>query len=70
MFYVCINDIPDSNLEFCGYVKVFEDADFQLYQDYHGVEYIVNVKPPRYLMVEDYNDANCIKASFAIQVQR
>jgi len=68
MFYVNIDDTTDERLEFCGFVLIKEDEHHKLYRDYQGEEYIVSNAPPRYLRVEEYNDATCIGGTKAIEV--
>jgi len=69
MYYVRIDSLTDSQIEFCGFTCVYEDVDHKLYSDYYGDEYIVPNKSPRYLKVDDLNDANCLRSAYVIQVE-
>jgi hypothetical protein len=68
MFAVNIDSTSDQQLEFCGFRMVHEDTQFKLYEDYYGNDYLVRNQPPRYIMVDDLNDADCLKASFVMDI--
>ena len=68
MFYVNIDNVDDKQLAFCGLRLTFEGQYFKLYENYHGEEYVVSNSPPRYVYVDDLNDADCLKAAYAISV--
>jgi len=61
-FYVCVDGIPEVELNFIGYFKVDENDEFERWEDYHGKEYILDKKGSRYFYVEDINDAAWLKA--------
>ena len=69
MLYVNIDGIDDRQLEFCGYRLSFEGSNHKLYGDTHGGEHIVSNSPPRYLFVEDVNDADCLRANTILNIQ-
>lgn len=69
MYYVRIDSLTDEQIQFCGFTCVFEDNSYKLYSDYRGDEYIVPNNPPRYLKVDDLNDANCLRSAYVIQVE-
>lgn len=58
--YVDVSDIPVDMLEFMGYIVVSEDNDFILV-NHKGDEQILSKDPPRYLHVEDGNDADVFR---------
>jgi hypothetical protein len=60
-FYVCIEGIPREVLEFLGYSFVRSNSEFELIADYSGNEHIVNRKGPRFIFVDDVNDAHYLK---------
>lgn len=66
MFFVNIDKTDDSQLEFCGYQMVYAGVGFKLYRAYTGDEQIVDNAPPRYLKVEDLNDAECVRAVYGL----
>jgi hypothetical protein len=69
MFYVNIDSTSDTQLEFCGYRLAYTGASFKLYEDPHGGEHVVSNDPPRNIYVEDLNDADCLKASYVLNIQ-
>jgi hypothetical protein len=69
MFYVNVDNTTDPQLEFCGYRLAYEGSAFKMYEDFHGNEHIVSNEPPRYMYVEDLNDADCVKASYVLNIQ-
>ncbi len=58
-FYVSIDGIEDSELEFLGYTLVTESEKLRLYRDIYGDEHTVQKERPR-LHVEDLNDAQIL----------
>ncbi len=58
-FYVSIDGIEDSDLEFLGYTLVVESENIKLYRDIYGDEHTVQKERPR-LYVEDLNDAQIL----------
>jgi hypothetical protein len=69
MFYVNIDKTTDKELEFCGFRLTYENATIKLYEDPHGNEYLVSNDPPRYVYVDDLNDADCLKAAYVLNIQ-
>ena len=60
-WFVRIDDIDDSELEFMGWYRVAQDAEFSMYQrPYDGQQQVVSNEPPRFLVLDDYNDAQSI----------
>jgi hypothetical protein len=68
VYYANIEGIDDSFLEFLGYDVVVEGDGFKIYRCYNGDEHIVSDTPPRYMMVEDVNDALIIKSKRVLQI--
>jgi hypothetical protein len=59
-YYVNITGIPDDFLEFMGYTKVAENDDFEL-RVFKDETYIINKNGPRFLYVEDPDDAAILR---------
>ena len=60
-WFVPIDHLDDSDLEFVGWYKIADDGVFSLYQrPYDGEQQVVSNKSPRYLVVDDYNDAQAL----------
>jgi hypothetical protein len=68
MFAVNIDSITDQQLEFCGFRMVHAGPQYKLYEDYYGNDYIVSNRSPRWIMVDDLNDAECLKASVVMDI--
>jgi hypothetical protein len=68
MLAVNIDNTTDQQLEFCGFRMVHEGQLFKLYEDYYGNDYLVGNLAPRYIMVDDLNDADCLKASIVMDI--
>jgi len=66
-YYVSIDGISDSDLEFLGYFVVAESAKIKLYRDIYGDEHAVQRQKPR-LYVEDVNDAQILTNKSTSQV--
>ena len=68
-WYVCIDHLSDDELEFYGWYKVQENDEFVVYQRPYGSEQQVIDKAgaPRFLLVDDINDAMQMKGSMVIQ---
>jgi len=60
-FIVRIDHLSDQQLEFFGWIKVDTGAEFSLYWNprYNETQSVSN-DPPRYLVVDDVNDAGQI----------
>ena len=58
-YYVSLEGIEDSELEFLGYTLVAESENIKLYRDIYGDEHPVQKEQPR-LYVEDVNDAQIL----------
>jgi len=58
--YVSIDGIPIGFLEFMGYIRVTEDADFLLL-NHKGDEHIIYKRGPQLLYVADDNDVAIFK---------
>jgi hypothetical protein len=56
-YYVCIDGIELSKLEFLGYSLIRENDEFEIWSDLTGDEHIIAKGCPRYLYMEDLNDA-------------
>lgn len=57
-FAVCIDDLTVQQLEFFGWTIVRQNDEFIVYQHlYDGDEQIVDAKGKKFLLVDDYNDA-------------
>lgn len=69
MLYVNIDNSDDRQLEFCGYRLAYVGTGFKLYEDTHGTEHIVSNDPPRYLFVEDLNDADCLRGNWILNIE-
>ena len=55
---VCIDDVPEEQLEFFGWTIVKRNEEFIVYQYiYDGDEQIVDATGRKFLFVDDYNDA-------------
>ncbi len=67
-WYVSIEHLTDEQLEFLGYPVVRENEEFKVYRDYTGEEQIVYKAGPRFLFVEDINDAVAMNAARAFPV--
>lgn len=57
MFYVRVDGIEESILNFLGYYKLDEDDYHELWQDYQGETCLVAKNGPRYMSIDDINDA-------------
>lgn len=68
MYYVNVDSRTDQQLEFCGYRLAVDGIAFKLYEDPHGNEHIVSNDPPRYLYVDDLNDAECLRADYVLNI--
>jgi hypothetical protein len=57
-FIVIISHLTDGQLEFFGWIFVYKDHEYSLYWNprYNETQPVSNVAP-RYLMVDDWNDA-------------
>lgn len=67
-FYVTISHLSDKDLEFYGWQKVRENADFRIYRDVSsGDEQIVDNSGVPFLMVEDLNDAQAMSKDRILQ---
>lgn len=67
MFIVRIDDLTDEQLEFFGFVRVHQGSVFSTYLHvYSGEDQIVSNRPPRYLQVEDVNDATQISPTIIV----
>lgn len=64
-WYVSIDHLSDDQLEFLGYHVVKEDDEFVVYEDYAGEEHVVKKQGPKFIFVEDLNDAAAISSSRA-----
>lgn len=57
-YIVQIDHLTDSQLEFFGWIKVDEGDEFSTYWSPRYNEHqLVENKPPRFLIVDDWNDA-------------
>jgi hypothetical protein len=53
-----VDHLSDDDLAFYGWIRVAEDEEFGLYVRPHdGERQVVSNDPPRWFVVEDYNDA-------------
>ena len=60
-FIVKIDNITDEQLEFAGWIKVDQGEEFSAYWNPHYNEFQpVSNAAPRYLMVDDWNDARLL----------
>ena len=62
LFYVRIDHLSQPELLIAGYSVIIENDEFWLIQGYDGDEQIVRKSFP-FLLVDDVNDANAIKAT-------
>ncbi len=62
-FYCRIDNVSKEVLDFLGYHLIRENDEFELWQDLYGDEHILNKLGPKYLFVEDMNDASTLRAS-------
>ncbi len=66
-WYVSIDNVPDDKLEFIGYLLVREDEEFFVYTHIHsGDDFIIDKNGPKFLWVDDINDAIAINARVAM----
>jgi hypothetical protein len=70
LYYANIDGIEDSFLEFLGYTVVVEGDGFKTYRCYNGDEHIVSNEPPRFLFVEDVNDATTINSKRGYRIPK
>lgn len=63
-FIVNVSHLTDSQLEFFGWVKFHQGDEFTTYWNPRYNEYqLLNNEPPRYLTVDDWNDAQALRSS-------
>lgn len=68
MWIVDISHLSDEQLTFFGWVAVSKSAEFTLYRYWHdGTEQIVQNEKPRYMAIEDVNDAEQMSEKPIIQ---
>lgn len=60
-WFINIDHVEDSDLEFMGWYRVVEGPEFSIYRRPHdGEEQMVSNDPPRIIVVDDYNDAQIL----------
>ena len=68
MYYVNIEHLSDDQLAVLGYTLIAEIHDFKLYRHYSGDEHVVDNAGPRFLYVDDLNDAVAMHATEIVQL--
>jgi hypothetical protein len=62
-WFINIDHLEDSDLEFLGWYKVVDSHDFSVYRRPHdGEEQVIQNDPPRVMVVDDYNDAQVLSS--------
>ncbi|HEY8098238.1 MAG TPA: hypothetical protein VIE65_19430 [Methylobacter sp.] len=66
-FIVRIDHLTESQLEFFGWLKVDQDSEFSIYWNprYNEAQVVSN-DPPRYLLIDDWNDAQFMRGNWDI----
>ena len=58
-----VDHLGDSELALFGWIRIADDGEFSLYQrPWDGEQQVVSNEPPRWLIVDDYNDAQQMSA--------
>ena len=66
-WYVSVDHLSDEELEFFGWYRARENDDFIVYERAYGVDpQIVSKQGGKFIFVDDYNDANRMKAETVI----
>ena len=67
--YVDITDVPDSLLEFLGYLAVAEEDGFKLYTNKADAHIVHIDGGRRYIYVHDINDAHALAYKPLIEIE-
>ncbi len=62
-WFVNVDHVEDSDLEFMGWFKVADNGEFSIYRrPYDGEEQSISNDVPRYMVLDDVNDAMALSS--------
>jgi len=66
-FFVRIDHLTDNDLAFFGWVRVADDGEFGLFsRPRDGEQVVISNDPPRYIVIDDVNDAQAMSKGMFI----
>lgn len=68
-WFVTIDHLTDEQLSFFGFTLVLENDEFKVYRHYSGEDHIVRKAGPRFLLVDDINDAVAMAATRVLRAK-